>query len=959
MRNKKIRLWQRPLLAGAMMAALAMPVQAQDISEPAFPQDASDLEADSRIIYGTLDNGLRYAVLPNKTPSGTAAIRMRIGTGSFDETDAQQGIAHFLEHMAFNGSVNVPEGEMVKRLERHGLAFGADTNASTGFDQTIYKLNLPTVEEPVVNEAMFLMRETAENLLLDADAIERERGVIASEKLARDSLSYRSLVNQMGFFTAGSAVTNRLPIGIAETIASMPREEFVKFYRGYYRPENTFIAFIGDVDPAVAVKKIEEYFGDWKGQGEALANVLPGPAKLEPGKVGSYFDEKLMTSITLGALMPYEDRPDTKATRRERLVEALGSRILERRFNRAVEQGDAAYLASGVSRYRFDDVVDGMTLNIRTSPEDWQAALAEAEQELRRALEYGFSQAEIDEQIARIRQSRETAVERADTRKTYAGGFEYNYAAELVSAFSNERVFTSPQTELKLFEEAAATITKEEVERAFREAWQGIENPAIYFVSNKPLDNTEQALRDALATSRKVAVAPPETRNVEAFAYTDFGQPGAVVSDRYIEDADAHLVKFANNVRLNFKHTDFDAGTIAVRVRVGGGFMAMPRRSEALRRLGLNLLDQSGVIGHTDDDLRTLFAGKRVSVSAKTYIDNDAFELLGATDKDDLPSQLNLMAAKVKAPAFSEETAAQYFRKIRAWYPTHDASPQEVVSKYLPRLVRSGHEAYGFDDLDSFMNTTIDEARAWIAPELHDGLIEITVVGDVDKQTVVDEVARTFGALPARADEKGAYPVMEGVTFPAGNDTPYRYYHKGTPDQALVYVYWPAPDASDPADKYRMRLLRGLFRNRLTEVLREEMGSTYSPGAASYSNDLFDDYGYLFARVTAKPDEVDKVREGVLRVAKEMAKTPIDEDTFKRAWTPIIEDLDSSLENNGYWMSVLGDAQTSQDGLVNFRIREPAYRAMTADEISALARQVFGGNDEISAYILPADRDKR
>lgn len=959
MRSKKIRLWQRPLLAGALMAALAVPAQAQNTPEPAFPQDVSDLEADSRIIYGTLDNGLRYAVLPNKTPSGTAAIRMRIGTGSFDETDAQQGIAHFLEHMAFNGSVNVPEGEMVKRLERHGLAFGADTNASTSFDQTIYKLNLPTVEEPVLNEAFFLMRETAENLLLDADAIDRERGVIASEKLARDSLQYRSLVDQLGFFTEGSAVVDRLPIGIAETIASMPREEFVKFYRGYYRPENTFIAFIGDVDPAVAVQKIAEYFGDWKGQGPALTNVPPGAAKLEPGKVGAYFDEKLMTSITLGALAPYEDRPDNKATRREKLVEAIGSRIVERRFSRAVEQGDAAYLASSVSRYRFDDVVDGMTLNIRTSPEDWQAALAEAEQELRRALKYGFSQAEIDEQIARIRQSRETAVERADTRKTYAGGFEYNYAAELVSAFSNERVFTSPQTELKLFEEAAATITKEEVERAFRAAWKGIENPAIYFVSNKPLDNTEQALRDALATSRKVAVAPPETRNVEAFAYTDFGQPGAVVSDSYIEDADAHLVKFANNVRLNFKHTDFDAGTITVRVRVGGGFMAMPRRSEALRRLGLNLLDQSGVVGHTDDDLRTLFAGKRVSVSAKTYIDNDAFELLGATDKDDLPSQLNLMAAKVKAPAFSEETAAQYFRKIRAWYPTHDSSPQEVVRKHLPRLVRSGHKAYGFDDLDSFMNTTIEEARAWIAPELHDGLIEITVVGDVDKQTVVDEVARTFGALPARADEKGEYPVMEGVTFPVGNDTPYRYYHKGTPDQALVYVYWPAPDASDPADKYRMRLLRGLFRNRLTEVLREEMGSTYSPGAASYSNELFEDYGYLFARVTAKPDEVDKVREGVLRVATEMANTPIDEDTFKRAWTPIIEDLDSSLENNGYWMSVLGDAQTSQDGLVNFRIREPAYRAMTADEISALARQVFGGDDEISVYILPADQDKR
>ena len=185
------------------------------------------------------------------------------------------------------------------------------------------------------------------------------------------------------------------------------------------------------------------------------------------------------------------------------------------------------------------------------------------------------------------------------------------------------------------------------------------------------------------------------------------------------------------------------------------------------------------------------------------------------------------------------------------------------------------------------------------------------------------------------------------------SNKPYRYYHKGTPDQALVYVYWPAPDAGDPADRYRMRLLRGLFRNRLSDVLREEMGSTYSPGTASYANDLFDDYGYLYARVTAKPDEVDKVRE-VLRVANEMANTPIDEDTFIRAWTPIVEDLDSSLENNSYWLSVLGDAQTDASGLTRFRVREPAYRNMTAEEISALAKQVFGGSNEISAYILPA-----
>ena len=229
---------------------------------------------------------------------------------------------------------------------------------------------------------------------------------------------------------------NRLPIGIAETIETMPREE-LSFYRGYYRPENTLIAFIGDVEPEVAVAKIEEYFGDWKAQGPALGQALPGPAELKPGRVGYFFDEKLMTSVTLGALRPYEERPDTRATRRENLIRAIGSRILNRRFNRKVEQGEATYLSGGASRYRFDDVIDGMTLTVRATPEDWVGHCWRAGASL--ALQYGFSQDELDEQLAIIRQARETAVERADTRKTYAG-FEYNYAKELVSARTGQGV---------------------------------------------------------------------------------------------------------------------------------------------------------------------------------------------------------------------------------------------------------------------------------------------------------------------------------------------------------------------------------------------------------------------------------------------------------------------------------------------------------------------------------------
>lgn len=947
------RLFLTAALALILPVEGAFPVVAQEQQQSGFAHETTDLEPDPRVIYGHLDNGLRYAVMRNGTPSGVAAIRMRIDTGSLNETDAQQGLAHFLEHMAFNGSENVPEGEMVKRLERFGLSFGADTNASTGFDQTIYKLNLPTVDAGVLDEAFFLMRETADGLLLDAEAIERERGVIASEKAARDDLSFRAVVDRLRFFTEGSGLTERLPIGTDETIATMPREEFLSYYRGYYRPENTFIAVIGDLDPQDMIARIEATFGDWQPVGEALPETARKPAAIEPGKIGIYVDEGTITTVTLAALRPYVDRRDSKAERRERLIRAIGLRILNDRMYRKVNSGEAVYLSGSSGNYSVEETVEGAQLMIRTSPEDWQEALADGEQELRRALQFGFTQAEMDERIADSRTAHETAVERADTRKTFAG-FEYNFAQALVSAFADERVFTSPQMNLSLFEEAVAELTLADVNTAFRELWRGKDEYALYLASSEAPEGGKQALAQALERSRQVAVSPPDQQENTEFAYTDFGAPGTVVADEYVEAADASLVRFANNVRLNFKRTDFDAGTIYLRVRVGEGFLSMPRDSEGLRRLGLNLFDNSGVEAHRVDELRSIFAGRRVRVSTKTHLDNDAFELLGATGREDLPAQLNLMTAKVVAPAFRETEASRFFRSMRAWYPTHDASPQSVAEKHLPRLVRSGDTRFGYDDLDSFLTPTIDEVRAWIEPELQNGLIEITVVGDIDKQTVIDEVARTFGALPERADAKTPHFDKRQLAFPDGAEGPHRFYHRGAPEQALVYVYWPAPDASDPGNRFRMSLLRSLFRNRLTDVLREEMGSTYSPGAGLFSNSLYDDYGYIFTRVTTNPAQVDKVREGVLRVAREMASEPVEEDAFQRAVTPLIEDLSSSLESNSYWMDVLGDAQTDGDGLAGFRAREAVYRTATAREMSSLASGVFGGKDSVSAYILPA-----
>jgi len=927
--------------------AISQPQPDHADSQPDFPQDTSDLKADPRIIYGKLDNGLRYGVMRNDTPKDTAALRMRIDTGSLNETDAQRGLAHFLEHMAFNGSQNVPEGEMIKRLERLGLSFGADTNASTGFEQTIYQLNLPKTDEEIVDEAFFLMRETASNLTLGGEAIERERGVIASEKRARDSKSFRAFVSRIAFFTEGSGLADRLPIGIDETIATMPRAEFVKYYRGYYHPENTFISFVGDVDTSAAIAKITEYFGDWKADDARRKPITRKPATITPGKVGFHRDDGLSTALTIAALRPYTGEIDSRETRRVRLLRSLGAGMINRRMRRQVEQGTAPYLSAGTSRYVMEDIVDGMVVSIRTAPENWEKSLAAADADMRQALQYGFAQSELDEQIANRRRALQTAIERQNSVPTT------QYAERIIAHFDDDRVLTSPSDNLAAFEAAIGAITLADIEAQLRADWQNYDAPAIYLESENDIPDAEAKIKQAFSAARQQTVAAPVYADKQDFRYTEFGDPGAVVQDRYVEEADAHLVKFANNVRLNFKRTDFDEGTIYLRVQVGDGFVSMPGKDDALRRLASNLIDNSGVEGHSRDALATIFAGKRVSSEVRINQDSDAFEIWGVTDRASLADQMNLLTAHVTAPAFTNEADERYRRQLRAWYPTHDASPNGIVRKELPRLVRSGDGRYGYDSLEGLLAPTIGDVRSWAAPQLANGLIEITIVGDVDKATVIEQVARTFGALEKRPDAKGDYPAARMLRFPKGREEAFRYYHRGNDDQAIVRVYWPASDASDPADKYRMSVLRAIFRNRLTEVLREEMGATYSPGAGAFSNDLFAGYGYIFAHVTVEPDQADTVRDAVLQVGGELAKGGIAKDMFDRALQPIVKDLESVLENNAYWNNVLRDAQTGGNGLTNFRLREKTYRGMTLSDINNIAKTSFNRADAISAFVLP------
>ena len=225
-----------------------------------FAQAGSDLPADPAAKFGTLPNGVRYVIYPNKEPQGRAALRLLVLAGSLNENENQRGLAHYLEHMAFNGSTHYAPGTLIDFFQRMGMSFGGDTNASTSFDRTQYMIELPHTDEHTLTEGLQVLSDDAGGLLLQTDEIDKERGIILSEKRTRDNVGYRTFIAQFEFMLGDTRLPKRVPIGLAEVIEKAPRSPFVEFWDTWYRPEKLAVIAVGDFDPAVVEKLITAAF---------------------------------------------------------------------------------------------------------------------------------------------------------------------------------------------------------------------------------------------------------------------------------------------------------------------------------------------------------------------------------------------------------------------------------------------------------------------------------------------------------------------------------------------------------------------------------------------------------------------------------------------------------------------------------------------------------------------------
>jgi len=952
--RRRIPAWRATALAASLFlgagglsfvpAAWAQqaPATAQAAAGPLWGHEQVQRASDPAVRFGRLPNGLRYALQHNETPKDGVAMRMRIGAGSVQERDGEQGLAHFLEHMAFRGSAKVADGEVVHMLQRLGLSFGADTNAFTDFDQTVYHFNFPKADAAALDTGLLLFREIGEHLKLDAQLIEQEKGVVLSEERTRDVPGMRAFIAEQSLTLAGTRVAQRLPIGRIDTVQAATADKLRRYYRANYRPDNATLVVVGNIDVDAVEKQIRERFADWKAAGKPDALDLGAVKPTQPA--AEFIADGAPDKLSLTWPTPPDMRPPTLAVSRDVLVQQLAAGVLNVRLaDRALKPGSPLLGAYGMKLPRLYKVTGQAQLNVMAPPEKWAEALDAATAELRQLQAQGVQPADLQRLLPLIRSSLQAMVAQAPTRQSAA------IADALVNAAHYDGVYQSAEQSVAEAEPMLASVQPEELTAVLRRDFSG---QPLVFRSAKAGAAGVPALSAQLAQALSRPLQAQAAAVAVSWPYGDFGAPSAIVSRTADAELGSTTLAFANGTRLVVKPTAQEKDKIIVQVLVGQGMAGLkPEQASATWTLNMFPLGGTGRLSLAEVAQWQQASGVLAGVTLQ--MDSRRILLVGATRPADLKPQLQLLAAFVRDPGFRPEMGEKLAGVAPMMANQFETLPGIVYGRELSKVMNNGElRLGGVPTAAELLAAKADDAAAILRPAFA-GAADVVIIGDVSEEAAIAAVQATFGAGPARP-RLAALPLT--AKPPADGGAPHVALHKGRADQGMLGWHWSMPDQwADVGLSNTGRVAAALLQTRLVDVVREKLGITYSPSAGGGGSLDVAGQGSFFAQIETPPEKFEAFREALRAQLKDLAAQPVNADELQRAKQPLVEQSRKAPEYNDHWAFWLPRI-LAEPRMKAMKLSETAnLEAVTAEHVQAFFRDRIGGRQPIEVVARAAE----
>lgn len=913
--------------------------------------EGSDVPRDEEWIFGELPNGLRYAVRKNGVPPDQVSVRVRIDAGSLHEEDSELGYAHLLEHLLFRESRYLGPAEAIPTWQRLGATFGSDTNAETSPTHTVYKLDLPNVNEAKLAESMKLLSGMVRSPVLSDANVKAEVPIVLAEKRERGGPGERAGNASREVLFSGQRLATRTPIGTEETLGAATGDSVSAFYKRWYRPENAVIVAAGDMDPLQLAAEIEKWFGDWQGEGPAVPAPDFGdpvaPAGADPenpvGEVGVVVEPDLPRSFTYAVMRPWRPVQDTVAYNEGLLRDALAQALINRRLESRARAG-GSYLYAQVSQDDVSRSADMTFVSFAPLTDDWKTALDDIRGVIADALATPPSQEEIDRELAEFEIVFKSQVEQ---RRVLPGP---RLADDIVNAVDIREAVAAPETVLTVFNSMRETITPELVLDHTRALFTGDVIRASY-VTPATGEASAEAIRAALGED---IAADAEARvAAQAISFDDLpavGEPGEVVAQAPIGVLDIEQVEFANGVKAILWANDAEPGRVAVKVRFGAGYRAIDPEDAVYANLGYAALIGSGIGDLGQEELDVLATGRKFGFDFQTG--DGAFSFYAQTREQDLEEQLYLFAAKLAMPGWDPNPVTRAKAAGKLAYESYGANPNGVLQRDLEYLLSDRDARFRTPTPQMFDAATPEGFRETWEPLLKQGPVEVLVFGEFDKAATVDALRRTFGALAPR-DATPADVLERPVAFPEAGETVVRH-HRGDANQAAAVIAWPSgAGVENLRESRRLEVLVSLFNNRLMEAMREHAGASYSPVVRSEWPSDVNSGGRIAALAQLRPEDVPVFFAEAERIAQELASAPVSEDEYNRVVEPLRQYVSRASTGNLFWLYQLEGATQDPRRIPMLRFLLADYTQTPPTELQALAQKYFGSRAGWRLAVIP------
>ena len=913
----------------------------------AAPDLDAPLPLDPNVKVFTLPNGLECWLRSHKTPPDRVGFWMHVGSGSVNEAEDQRGLAHFLEHLAFDGSKNFPPGELIKYFESIGMTFGSHQNAFTGFDQTTYVLTLPNTEDETVRKGLLCMADYAFRLSLLPEQIDRERGVVMEEMLSRKGPGQRMFEKMLPIILPGSRVAERIPIGKEEVIRSAGREQFERYYRAWYRPDNTVLMIVGDVDPARMEQMVREAFAEWKAVPDPPADASPGVVPYSKTRAVALSDpEVTRADVSLIAVRPLETMKSVGDFRRS-LVDGIGTWIMNRRLGELIRKGEAPFQSASLHKSTLWNVCTYIEAQAAGPPQKWDEMLRVLAAELKRGREYGFLTQEIEDARKAMLASAKEAARAEGTRDARA------LLNEMNALVSEHRMPMSKAQRLKLIEALVGTVTPEEVGEALRRNF-GAEARLVLVTMPGEDGVRTPAADELLAAARRgesEALTAPAARERPGSLLAEDPRAGALAEKELDADLQVLSVTLANGVRAHLRTMDFRKNQVLVRIVLAGGVIWETPGSRGLTDVAALAFQQPATSRLTSTDVRDLLTGKNVRLTGRANRDSVVIDISGTPA--DVEDGFRLAHALLSDPVIEPSALKVWKEKMLQSIERRETDVRARLGEETDALLTRGDVRFRPLRRHEVDGLGVAAGRRWLTRLIRKAPMEVTVVGDIDRERALELVLKYLGSLPARERIGPLWPDLRRIVQRPGPLEATVQVDTITPTAATL-VGWRGADWSDVKDRRCLQIAAQIITTRLREEVREKRGMAYSPYCSARPSKGYPGTGLLASYLTGDPDNAAEVAGLMREVMEGFAKDGPTDAEMLTVHKQFANRIETSQKEPAYWLSVMSDMDYHGTRLSDVKQALEKYTSYTREDLLSAVRKYMTQERRIQVRAWPA-----